>query len=192
MNRFNAAQVMSESKRKRLTTEAGRAAYSRMLNEGVSYQEAADIPIHLRAQDEAEFRAFMRKADQDLDWQCNTVDKAFTQYREQGEIPAPHYPMRIAILLRKAKEHEREKAFLTAWCRHFPEGPGGTYDKLAERARKLGVNVEEKSRAFEVDETVLAGSPRPHTARRRNRRPWALVIIGLALLVAFLWEQLQG
>ena len=87
---------------------------------------------------ERKHRAFMQAKDKDLGWQIQTVETAFRDYLETGWIPAPHYPLRVAILLRKAKERERERAFLAAWCRHFPAETGGRYDTLAERARKTG------------------------------------------------------
>lgn len=89
---------------------------------------------------EREHRAFMQAKDKDLGWQCDTVETAFRHYLETGDIPAPHYPLRVAILLRKAKERERERAFLAAWCRQFPAGTGVgmTYLKLHERAAKTG------------------------------------------------------
>ena len=78
--------------------------------------------------------------DKDLGWQIQTVESAFRDYLKTGDIPAPYYPLRVAILLRKAKENERERAFLAAWCRHFEAGSGigATYPKLHERARKTG------------------------------------------------------
>ena len=80
----------------------------------------------------------MKKADQDLIWQCRTVSKLFDAYQVSGDIPPPHYPMRIAILLKKASDPDRERRFLAAWCRHFPKGNGVKYAQLVERARKAG------------------------------------------------------
>ena len=115
-----------------------RRSVERMVDEGMSYGRASDGPEFLQEQDEATFRRFIRDTNQDMGWQCDTVDEAFARYVRTGEIPAPHYPLRIAILLRKAKEPERERRFLAAWCRHFETGPGAKYSKLSERARKTG------------------------------------------------------
>ncbi len=53
--------------------------------------------------------------------------------------PAPYYSYRIAVILSKQKEVEREKAFLAAWCKHFSEvGIGQRYADLVESARKKG------------------------------------------------------
>ena len=68
---------------------------------------------------QSEIKPFIRSKAQDLGWQCRTVGEYFTYHQRTGDIVPPHYPERIAILLRKAKELEREGAWLTAWCRHF-------------------------------------------------------------------------
>jgi len=80
----------------------------------------------------------LKSADQDLQWQCETVAASFRKYRSSGEVPAPHYPMRIAILLSKAKDFDRERKFLSAWCKHFPVGNGTKYAALVKRAEKAG------------------------------------------------------
>lgn len=118
-------------------SRAMREATGKMLNGGITYGQASGAPDFLN-QDEESFRAFMKEADQDLAWQCDTVSEAFKRYLEIGEIPAPHYPMRVAVLLGKAKDIDREKQFLAAWCMHFPSGNGVTYAALVERAKKVG------------------------------------------------------
>lgn len=114
-----------------------KAVTARMIAEGVSYGQASGGPEFLN-QDEASFREFIKDTDQDLAWQCETVTTAFEHYGRSGEMPAPHFPMRIAVLLRKAKDFDRERVFLAAWCRHFPSGCGVTYGKLADRAKEVG------------------------------------------------------
>ena len=126
---------LSQRERDRLSRKHRRRATQRMLDEEISYGQASGAPEFL-LQDRRSFDRLIRETDQDLGWQCDTVSEAFGRYIETGEVPAPHYPMRIAILLRKAKEAEREYDFLGAWCRHFPTGPGATYGKLVERRRK--------------------------------------------------------
>lgn len=82
----------------------------------------------------------LARIEHDLDAQISIVDGMFTEYLAHGDIPAPHYAMRIAILLSKAKAKEQEADFLRGWCKHFGRvRNGGNYSKLAERARKLGV-----------------------------------------------------
>ena len=114
-----------------------REVLAKMRDGGTSYGQASGSPEFLN-QDEESFPIFMKEADQDLAWQCGTVSQAFRDYLENGEIPAPHYPMRVAILLRKTKEIDRERKFLAVWCKHFPSGNGATYAAIVKRAKKVG------------------------------------------------------
>ena len=134
---FSEVPVMADNERKCLADKFRRAAIARALDDGLTYGQASGAPEFLN-QDEESFRAFVKKVDQNLEWQCETVAAAFDRYQKTGEVPAPHYPMRIAVLLRKAKDFDREKQFLAAWCRHFPSGNGATYGVLVERAKKAG------------------------------------------------------
>lgn len=113
---------------------------SRMLETGETYGQASEAPTFLTLPED-DFREHLRSIDNDLGAQVKIVETACRSYFVTGEIPAPHYPWRIAIILRKARQAEHETAFLAAWCRHFPEGNGVNYRKLIERARKRGVAV---------------------------------------------------
>lgn len=134
---FADTPAVDPSELERRYSRAMRDATARMLDGGVTYGQASGAPKFL-SQDEESFRAFMKEADQDLGWQCSAVSNAFQRYVEMGETPAPHYPMRVAVLLSKAKDLDREKAFLAAWCMHFPTGNGVKYAALVERAIKVG------------------------------------------------------
>ncbi|MAZ85996.1 MAG: hypothetical protein CME90_20720 [Hoeflea sp.] len=130
-------EVIDAEEQARLHRNSIRATTDRMLEEGITYGLASNGPDFLN-HDESSFRAFMKTANQDLGWQCDTISDAFRRYLTSGEIPAPHYPMRVAVLLRKEKDFEREKRFLAACCKHFPSENGTTYAKLVERAKKTG------------------------------------------------------
>jgi hypothetical protein len=119
---------------------AMRNSTAKMLDGGLTFGRAFGAPEFMN-QDEEAFRDFIKAADQDLAWQCSTVSDAFQRYLETGEKPAPHYPMRVAVLLSKAKDFDREKEFLAAWCMHFPSGNGATYAALVERAKKVGAII---------------------------------------------------
>lgn len=134
---FDDAPEMSERERNRKYRKHYDDIFRKVADEGMDYQEASMQP-ELYNQDSESFFAKLKSKDQNLEWQCDTVAASFRRYLEIGEVPAPYFPMRIAILLRKAKQHDREKRFLAAWCRHFPTGNGVKYGKLVERARKLG------------------------------------------------------
>ena len=136
---FNCARVLNDRQRERLRRMYEDQRWNRVWNDGESYQDAFDVQDIYR-QDNASFRSTLKKTDQDLAWQCKKVSADFRKYLETGEIPLPHFPMRIAVLLRKAKEHGREKRFLAAWLRHFGGiGNNGTYAQIETRAQKLNV-----------------------------------------------------
>ena len=88
------------------------------------------------------WKEFLKKTDQDLEYQCQDILNGFENYLENGQIPVPHGAMRMAILLRKMGENEREKRFLYGWIKHFPSGLGSTYGKLVERGLKVGAISE--------------------------------------------------
>ena len=81
----------------------------------------------------------IKQYDNDLAKQVEIVSEGLDGWKRSGMTPAPYYSYRIAVILSKQKEAEREKAFLAAWCRHFSEvGIGQRYADLVERARKKG------------------------------------------------------
>lgn len=183
---FDDASVMTDGQIERRIAEHMRRAVPKMVGDGLNFGEASGEPGFFN-QDEASFREFMKKVDQDLGWQCDTVADSFRRFRARGLVPAPHYPMRIAILLRKAKEHEREKRFLRAWCRHFPTGNGVKYGKLVERARKLGVIREEPVRRQpHVDNS--AAKPRvPLSSGRATKTVLSFATAAVIVAALFLW-----
>lgn len=134
---FEGTPVLADEERSRLSRQASRKASAQMIEDGKTFGEASGAPSFLN-QDEASFRAFLKSVDQDLGWQCGTVAETFKRYLQNGMIPPPYYPTRVTVLLRKAHDHDREKRFLAAWCRHFPEGNGVKYEKLVERAKEVG------------------------------------------------------
>lgn len=81
----------------------------------------------------------IKQYDNDLAKQVEIVGEWLDGWERSGMTPAPYYSYRIAVILSKQKEVERERAFLAAWCRHFSEvGIGQRYADLVERARKKG------------------------------------------------------
>lgn len=80
-------------------------------------------------------KPFVKSKAQDLGWRCRTVDTYFTYHQRTADIVPPGYPRHIAILLRKAREPERERTWLAAWCRHF--GYDGWDGWFRDRLRKL-------------------------------------------------------
>lgn len=113
---------------------------ARMTESGETHGQASSAPAFLNLPED-DFRAHLQSIDNDLPVQVDIVDKACRSYFSTGEVPAPYYPWRIAVILSKAKMKDREREFLAAWCRHFAEGRGTRYGELVERAKKLGVTV---------------------------------------------------
>ncbi len=134
---FADTPAMDPSEMDRRYSRTMRDATAKMFDGGITYGQASGAPDFLN-QDEESFRAFMKDAGQDIAWQCGTVQEAFKCYLEIGETPAPHHPMRVAVLPSKAKDLDREKQFLAVWCMHFPSGNGAKYAAIVERAKKVG------------------------------------------------------
>lgn len=132
--RLNETEPLSPQKRDQLYDAFYRKIFDRAVNTGKTWGEVSGAPAFYRL-DDASRREFMKVKNQDLEWQCDTVDFFFSHHRKTGDIVPPHFPKRIAILLRKAKERDREKAFLEAWCRHFSHD--GRDDWFLERLGKL-------------------------------------------------------
>ena len=80
---FDKTPVMGLRERERLGKRFMEAVYARMLDEGLSYEEASGGPEFLDQDDES-FRSFMKRADQDLDWQCDTVAAGFERFQRTG------------------------------------------------------------------------------------------------------------
>lgn len=130
--RFNETVPLTDAEQKRLYQTFSRQVSARMIDDGVSRGEAAGLSGFYKS-DEGEFRKQLQDTNQDLGWQCDTVDNFLSHHLTTGDVVPPYFPRRIAILLRKAGERERERGFLEAYCRHF-----GTAGWFGDRLRKLG------------------------------------------------------
>lgn len=132
--------ILTEQQRERLSKAHSGETVTRMLETGEAYGQASDAPDFLSLP-ESDFRAYLQSIDNDLSAQLDIVDAACRSYFKNGEVPAPYYPWRIAVILSKRKMKDRERDFLEAWCRHFAFGIGVKYGELVKRAEKLGVEV---------------------------------------------------
>lgn len=131
---------LSAKQLERLRKVHSREIVSRMLETGEAFGRASGAPAFL-SMPEADFRAHLRSIDNDLTALLEIVDKGCRSYFDTGEIPAPDYPWRVAVILSKLKMKEKEREFLAGWCRHFAHGIGARYGELVKRAEKLGVKV---------------------------------------------------
>ncbi|MDE1152209.1 MAG: hypothetical protein PW788_06680 [Micavibrio sp.] len=117
-------------------------AFQKMLGEGVNYGVATGMHEFLN-KPENEFRAFLKSTDNDLNMHVGIITADFNLYLQRGEVPAPYYAWRIAVILRKMKFGDKEHSFLAGWCNHFArlETVGGRYRDLVIRTRKLGIEI---------------------------------------------------
>lgn len=138
IRRMQTANVPDLAALKTLRDERQKWVIERMLNEGLTFGEASGGALSFLTQPDA--LEYIHDIDNDLDAHVKIVANSFEEYVTRGEIPAPHYPWRICIILRRFKHTGLERSFLEAWCRHFPgTGRGRGYARLADRASKLGI-----------------------------------------------------
>lgn len=137
IQRMKTANVPDASTLKALRDTRSKATVENMLDTGATWGEASGGALSFLARPDA--LQYLRQNDNDLGSQAKIVSESFDGYINYGEIPAPHYPWRICVILRRHKRGDLEKEFLSAWCRHFGEGYlGSRYLALVERAIKAG------------------------------------------------------
>lgn len=106
-----------------VTAYEKRKTFSRKITEamiatGASYGQATNAPSHL-TQGEEHFRSEMKRMANNLGDQVRIVQQSLDAWFEYGEPPAPYYPARIPVILRKAKAFEMERNYLAAWVPHL-------------------------------------------------------------------------
>ena len=111
---------------------------SDMFYKGKTHGEASGAhPILL--QDQPDFEAQLQSIKQSLINQVQIFTHGVDAWFSKGDHPPPYYPLRIAVILRKNNEIDREKRFLAAYCKHFATRRGSRGDeRIMERAIKLG------------------------------------------------------
>lgn len=124
----------------RMWRDSGNRTVSRMLETGETFGQASGAPAFYNLPED-QFRSHLRSIDNDLAAQVDIVEGACRTYFKTGEVPAPYFAWRIAIILSKGSQAVHERAFLTAWCIHFGQTSGNRYEALADRARKRGIAV---------------------------------------------------
>ena len=114
--------------------------YDRMLKTGETYGVASGGHDFLN-KPEDKFYENLKSIDNSLEQHALIVHKDILSYLKTGYAPAPYYAWRIAIILIKEKQKDKEKEFLQAWYRHFARLRNGSarYRILADRAEKRGI-----------------------------------------------------
>lgn len=138
IERLGAAEQIDHMAMWEQAKEERHANIGRMFDEGISWGEAMGAhPI--RNQNEDSFRTELQSIKQDLDAQIDIFGHGLNEYFKTGDHPPPYYPLRIAIILRKQKQSDRERQFLSAYFKHFAMKRGSrTDERLVDRATKLG------------------------------------------------------
>lgn len=113
------------------------SAAERMFETGEAMGKASG-DLEIFAQPEADFRAELRSTDGDLGLQIERFNHGLDRWFEYAYHHPPYYPWRIAVILSKRKERNRETRFLAAYCRHFWDTKGRRYEMILERAEKKG------------------------------------------------------
>ena len=109
--------------------------------------------------DLAEFRAFIRKIDNDLAEQVRIVAANVAHHYRTGMDIPPYFVRRIAVILRKAKQWDLEVSFLDEWVRLFCDANEWADDWPIARAEKARVLAVRASRISMVPK--LAARPAP-------------------------------
>lgn len=135
IDRLKTTPDLSKAKASELFRANFEKAVPAMLG-GQTYGQASG-GLAILNQSEDAFRSELRSIDNDLLRQIEIVHEALDGWFEKGEIPAPYYAWRVAVILGKARRKDEEAAFLKAWCKHFGRLKGGRFEKLAERYEKI-------------------------------------------------------
>ena len=124
------------------SNEQRRLEIDRMFSGGLSFGEATNAPPILN-QPEKEFRAALKAINNDIIEQIKIIEHCLPRWFSIGEFPPPYYASRVVVILRKAKEHGRERNFLRAYLINFRSRFGGsrTDETLIERANDMGIEL---------------------------------------------------
>ena len=128
---------LPEKERAQKQHEYFHRAFDQMVSSGKTYGEVTGSPgTAVTSMDYDEFRRHLRSIDNDLATHVGIVAEGVHHYFEHGEIPAPYYAWRIAVILRKANLVTLEADFLEAFNKICAGRPGGRYSDLVDREGK--------------------------------------------------------
>lgn len=128
------------------------SVHSRAFGESSSTAVSKPItrPLPEYGRDLEAFRRYLRSIDNDLTEQVKICIANVAHFREVGLPPAPYYPRRVAIILRKAQQWDLEVSFVEAWLHAFPVHAAGGDERMAERlakARELAAKARTRTAA---------------------------------------------
>lgn len=130
--------VLTEDERREKHRVFREKAVERMLLLGETFGQATGAHDFYH-QPEDQFKKHLANTDNDIREQAKVLGTDFLNYMRNGEIPAPYFAWRLAVILSKARHKETERKFLNSWCRHFQQfsGSGARFKAIADRAAKL-------------------------------------------------------
>lgn len=140
IDRLNGAVILTAADKAKLDKKRREwmaTFFDKTLDEGQTYGQASG-DLEIFDQPEADFRAEICATDNDLKTQIDRFNHGLDRHFEYGEYHPPYYPWRIAVILSKRKELDREKRFLAAYCTHFWDRVGRRDQMILERAEKKG------------------------------------------------------
>ena len=114
----------------------------KVFSDGLTFGEATNAPPILN-QPEKEFCAALKAINNDIIEQIKIIEHCLPRWFSMGDFPPPYYAFRIAVILRKAKEHGRERKFLRAYLINFRSRFGGSRmdETLIERAEDMEIEL---------------------------------------------------
>ena len=106
-------------------------------------------------------KEILRDIKQDLGIQCDFVQTFFSRHFQIGSVGITYYVWRVFVLLRKAKELERELRFLSAVCRHKAANvcPEDRMKKLVARLQKKGIVPKHRPALPAYPKELASGFP---------------------------------
>lgn len=135
-------EVLTEQERAKKYDMHRKSIVNQLLS-GQNYGQAIGLhPIY--NQSEEAFKSELHGSKDSLASNVAVLANSFSLYLKIGEIPAPYFAWRIAVILSKAKMKHLELEFLSGWNRHFSncKAVGSKYEKLIKRFDKLMTNKE--------------------------------------------------
>ncbi len=100
--------------------------------------EKASGDLDLYNQEQSDFKAEMQSTDSNLAVQVSRFSHGLDRWFGQGIHHPPYFPWRIAIILSKERQVDRERDFLSSYCDHFGDRKGSRDEMIAARAIKKG------------------------------------------------------
>lgn len=108
--------------------------FGKILNQGSTFGEASG---HLSFLSRPDSKEYLKSIQNDLLRQIEIVNETLDFWFQKGFSPAPNYMNRIAVILRKRKDFDMEKQYLSALALQFYGSAGRTWEIIDARIDKI-------------------------------------------------------